>query len=74
MFKYVAKLDADLLIRHEYGRSFMCSTFLPQCLPSYIKAAVQVLNIFTMAGYFPDIPLISKNSFIHFKLCSPINC
>jgi hypothetical protein len=49
------RLTADLLAPRESDCSRMRSK-VSDCLPSYNKATRPVLEIFKMAGYFPDRP------------------
>jgi hypothetical protein len=49
-------LTADWLAPRESGCSRMHSKVSSDWLPSYIKATRPVLEIFIMAGYFPDSP------------------
>jgi hypothetical protein len=51
-------LAADWLAPRENDCSRMHSKVSSDWLPSYIKATRPVLEIFKMAGYFPDIPSI----------------
>jgi len=50
------RLSADCLIPRESDCSWMHSKVSSDWLPSYIKATGPVLEIFKMAGYFPDSP------------------
>jgi hypothetical protein len=50
------RLTADWLAPQESNCSWMHSKVFSDWLPSYIKATWPVLEIFKMAGYFPDIP------------------
>ena len=50
------RLTADLLAPREIDCLRMRSKVSSECLPSYIKATRPVLEIFKMAGYFPDSP------------------
>jgi len=50
------RLTADLLAPRESGCSRMCSKVSSDWLPASIKATRPVLEIFKMAGYFPDRP------------------
>jgi len=44
----------------------MCSKVSSDWLPSYIKATRPVLEIFKMAGYFPDTPhIIERENNFH---------
>ena len=49
-------LTADWLASRESNCSRMHSKFSSDCLPSYIKDTRPVLEIFKMAGYFPESP------------------
>jgi hypothetical protein len=51
------RLTADWLAPRESDCSRMRSTVSSDWLPSYIKATRPFLEIFKMAGYFPDSPL-----------------
>ena len=51
------RLTADWLAPRESDYSRMHSKASSDWLPSYIKATGPVLEIFKMAGYFPDSPL-----------------
>jgi hypothetical protein len=53
-------LTATWLAPCKSNCSRMCSKVSSDWLPSYIKAIWPVLEIFKMAEYFPDRPLISK--------------
>ena len=50
------RLTADCLAPRESDSSRMRSKVSSGWLPSYIKATRPVLEIFKMAGYFPDRP------------------
>jgi len=50
------RLTADSLAPWESDSSRMDSKVFSDWLPSYIKATRPVLEIFKMAGYFPDSP------------------
>jgi hypothetical protein len=50
------RLTADWLAPRESDCSQMHSKISSDRLPSYIKATRLVLEIFKMAGYFPDRP------------------
>jgi len=50
------RLTADWLALRESNCSRMHSKVSSEWLPSYIKAKWPVLEIFEMAGYFPDSP------------------
>ena len=50
------RLTADWLAPRESDWSRMHSKVSSDCLPSYIKAMGPVLEMFTMAGYFPESP------------------
>jgi hypothetical protein len=50
------RLTADLLAPRESDCSRMHSKVFSDGLPNYIKATRPVLEIFKMAGYFPDSP------------------
>ena len=52
------RLTAELLAPRESDCSRMRSKVSSHWLPSYIKATRPVLEIFKMAGYFPDSPSI----------------
>jgi len=52
------RLTADWLALQESDCSRMNSKVSSDCLPSYIKVTLPVLEIFRMAGYFPDSPRI----------------
>jgi hypothetical protein len=52
------RLTADWLAPRESDCSRMHSKVFSDWLPSYIKATRPVLEIFKMAGYFPDRPRI----------------
>ena len=52
------RLTADWLAPRESNCSRMHSKVSSDWLPSYIKATQPVLQIFKMAGYFPDRPRI----------------
>ena len=52
------RLTTDWLALQESDCSRVCSKVFSDCLPSYIKATRRVLQIFKMAGYFPDRPRI----------------
>jgi len=60
------RLTAELLAPQESECSRMHSKFSSDWLPSYIKATLPVLEIFKMAGYFPDSPC-KITSFYNFK-------
>ena len=51
-------LTADWLAPRESDCSWLHSKVSSDWLPSYIKATLPVLEIFKMAGYFPDSPSI----------------
>jgi len=53
------RLTADWLVSRESGCLRMHSKVSSNWLPSYIKATRSVLEIFKMAGYFPDSPYTS---------------
>jgi hypothetical protein len=53
------RLTGELLAPQESENSRTHSKFSSDWLPSYIKATRPVLEIFKMAGYFPDSPRIS---------------
>ena len=50
------RLTAELLAPRETDCSRMHSKVSSDWLPSYIKATRPILEIFQMAGYFPDSP------------------
>ena len=50
------RLTADLLVPRESDCSRRRSKVSSDWLPSYIKVTLPVLEIFKMAGYFPDSP------------------
>ena len=52
-------LTADWLALRESDCSRLYSKVFSDWLPSYIRATRPVLEIFNMAGYFPDSPRIS---------------
>ena len=52
------RLTGELLAPQESENSRTHSKFSSDWLPSYIKATRPVLEIFKMAGYFPDSPSI----------------
>jgi len=54
------RLTADWLAPRENDCSRMRSKVSSDWLPSYIKATWPVLEIFKMAGYFPDSPRIDS--------------
>ena len=54
------RLPADLLALRESDVSRMGSKVSTELLPGYIKATRPVLEIFKMAGYFPDSSLITS--------------
>jgi len=53
------RLSADWLAPRESGCSRMHSKVSSDCLPRNIKATLSVLEIFKMAGHFPDSPRIA---------------
>ena len=62
------RLTADWLASREGDCSRMYSKVSSDWLPSYIKATLPVLEIFRMAGYFPDISrnkILSRLATIH---------
>jgi len=61
------RLTADWLAPWESDFSRMRSKVSSDWLPSYIKAKWPVLEIFKMAGYFPDSPrkLLTEKDVIH---------
>ena len=60
------RLTADWLAPRENDCSPMCSKVSSDWLPSYIKATRPVLEIFKMAGYFPDTPhIIERENNFH---------
>ena len=54
------RLTVDLLAPRDSDCSRMHSKVASDWLPSYIKATRPVLEIFKMAGYFPDSPRIYR--------------
>jgi len=56
------RLTAEWLAQRESDCSRMYSKVSSDWLPSYIKVTRTVLEIFKMAGYFPDRPRIYNNS------------
>jgi len=56
------RLTADLLAPRESDCSLMHSNVSSDWLPIYIKATGPVLEIFKMAGYFPDSPRIYQST------------
>jgi len=56
------RLTADLLAPRESDYLSFCSKVSSAWQPSYIKATRPVLEIFKMAGYFPDRPRKSIHS------------
>jgi hypothetical protein len=64
------RLTADWLAPRQSDCSWMHSKVSSDWLPSYIKARRPVLEIFKMAGYFPDSPRIyirfAKMSYFYF--------
>ena len=59
------RLTADWLAPRETDCSRMHSKVSSDRLPSYIKTTQPVLEIFKMAGYFPDRPRICTHMHIH---------
>jgi hypothetical protein len=56
------RLTAEWLAPRESDCSLINSKVSSDWLPSYIKAARPVLEIFKMAGYFPDSPCVVQNN------------
>ena len=63
------RLTADRLAPRDSDCSRMRSKVSSDQLPSYIKATRPVLEIFKMAGYFPDSPrtLNAEKSFATYR-------
>ena len=59
------RLTADWLAPRESDCSRMRSKVSSDWLPGYIKATRPVLEIFKMAGYFPDSPRLCMLSYVH---------
>ena len=64
------RLTADWLAPQESDCLRMHSKVSSDWLPSYIKATQPVLEIFKMAGYFPDSPcILFRNTGNHLQVC-----
>ena len=62
------RLTADLLAPRESDSSRMRSKVSPDWLTSYMKVTRPVLEIFKLAGYFPDRPRTHVLLCLHFSL------
>jgi len=64
------RLTADWLTSRDSDSSQMSSKVSSDWLPSYIKATRPVLEIFKMAGYFPDCPSILNLYYVCYNVVS----
>jgi len=64
-------LTADWLAPRDSDCSRMHSTISSGWLPSYIKATRPVVEIFRMAGYFPDSPRMYCQLLVIFYTATP---
>ena len=63
------RLTADWLAPRESDCSRMRSKVSSDWLPSYIKTTRPVLEIFKMAGYFPDGPRMMETGHVFWNFC-----